>query len=140
ERERHQERIGVLDLERQLDEGDQRTVEPGHEAEDEKQQADDQHRPELLLPGRRGRQCGAHGRGSPRVPCRCGRLAVLTGMSPYSAKSATLSIDAGDGTSLWRMVERIRRRSDRVVAAVQQVVRAARRPRIWLAQSLQAHT
>jgi hypothetical protein len=61
-------------------------------------------------------------------------------MSPYSAKSATLSIDAGDGTSLRRMVERIRRRSDRIVAAVQQVVRAAKRPRIWLAQSLQAHT
>jgi hypothetical protein len=49
-------------------------------------------------------------------------------MSPYSAKSATLSIDAGDGTSLRRMVERIHRRSDRIVAAVQQVVRAARRP------------
>jgi len=49
-------------------------------------------------------------------------------MSPYSAKSATLSIDAGGGTSLRRIVERIGRRSDRIVAAAQQVVRAAKRP------------
>ncbi len=43
-RHRHQERVHVVELEGQLDEGDQRAVEPGHEAEDEEQRADGDHR------------------------------------------------------------------------------------------------
>jgi hypothetical protein len=44
------------------------------EAEDEEQQADDQHRAEMGAIGRRCRQRGCHGWFSPESPCRTGRV------------------------------------------------------------------
>jgi hypothetical protein len=43
ERHRHQEGVNVVEIEGKFDKGDERPVQPGHEAEDEKQRADRDH-------------------------------------------------------------------------------------------------